>query len=139
VKLTTHLELVPRSKNAWSCTSTPQHAFMVWCSIKKVAQGQLYLLLYYYYYYYYYYHHHHHHHYHLLLLLLHLPTAGSLSRRRYCFCCCCCCYYYYYYYYYNKSKGWEVEVASNGIKCIPNSKKLCQFLLKFKGGTHNAQ
>jgi hypothetical protein len=30
-------------KNAWSYTSTPQYAFMAWCSIK--AQGQLYLLL----------------------------------------------------------------------------------------------
>jgi hypothetical protein len=28
-------------KNAWSYTSTPQYAFMAWCSIK--AQGQLYL------------------------------------------------------------------------------------------------
>jgi hypothetical protein len=27
-------------KNAWSYTSTPQHAFMAWCSVK--AQGQLY-------------------------------------------------------------------------------------------------
>jgi hypothetical protein len=40
----THLHLVPRSKNAWSCTSTPQCAFMAWCSVKKKAQGQLYLL-----------------------------------------------------------------------------------------------
>jgi hypothetical protein len=29
-------------KNAWSCTSTPQYAFMSWCSVE--AQGQLYLL-----------------------------------------------------------------------------------------------
>jgi hypothetical protein len=35
VKLTTHLHLVPRSKNAWSYTSTPQYAFMVWLSVKK--------------------------------------------------------------------------------------------------------
>jgi hypothetical protein len=28
VKLTTHLHLVPRSKNEWSYTSTPQYAFM---------------------------------------------------------------------------------------------------------------
>jgi hypothetical protein len=28
-------------KNAWSYTSTPQYAFMAWCSVK--AQGQLYL------------------------------------------------------------------------------------------------
>jgi hypothetical protein len=35
--------LVPKSKNEWSYTSTPQYAFMVWCSVK--AQGQLYLYL----------------------------------------------------------------------------------------------
>jgi hypothetical protein len=35
VKLTTHLQLVPRSKNAWSYTSTPQYVFMAWCSVKK--------------------------------------------------------------------------------------------------------
>jgi hypothetical protein len=23
----------PRSKNEWSYTSTPQHAFMAWCSV----------------------------------------------------------------------------------------------------------
>jgi hypothetical protein len=40
VKLTTHLYLVPRSNNAWSCTSTPLYAFKAWCSVK--AQGQLY-------------------------------------------------------------------------------------------------
>jgi hypothetical protein len=34
VKLTTHLRLVPRSKNGWSCTFTPQYAFMAWCSVK---------------------------------------------------------------------------------------------------------
>jgi hypothetical protein len=28
VKLTTHLHLVPRSKNKWSYTSTPQYVFM---------------------------------------------------------------------------------------------------------------
>jgi len=33
VKLTAHLRLVPRSKNGWSCTSTPQYAFMAWCSV----------------------------------------------------------------------------------------------------------
>jgi hypothetical protein len=31
-------------KSAWSYTSTPQYAFMVWCLVK--AQGQLYLYLY---------------------------------------------------------------------------------------------
>jgi hypothetical protein len=35
MKLTTHLHLVPRSKNEWSYTSTPQHAFMARCSVKK--------------------------------------------------------------------------------------------------------
>jgi hypothetical protein len=34
VKLTTHLHLVPRSKNEWSYTSTPQYTFMAWCSVK---------------------------------------------------------------------------------------------------------
>jgi hypothetical protein len=42
VKLTTHLHLVLRSKNELSYTSTPQYAFMAWCSVE--AQGQLYLL-----------------------------------------------------------------------------------------------
>jgi hypothetical protein len=35
LKLTTHLHLVPRSKNEWICTSTPQYGFMAWCSVKK--------------------------------------------------------------------------------------------------------
>jgi hypothetical protein len=35
VKLSTYLHRVPRSKNAWSYTSTPQYAFMAWCSVKK--------------------------------------------------------------------------------------------------------
>jgi hypothetical protein len=26
---------MPRSKNAWSYTSTPQYFFMAWCSVKK--------------------------------------------------------------------------------------------------------
>jgi hypothetical protein len=39
VNLTTHLHLVPRSKNEWSYTSTPQYTFMAWCSVE--AQGQL--------------------------------------------------------------------------------------------------
>jgi hypothetical protein len=34
VKLTTHLHLVPKSKNVWSYTSIPQYAFMVWCLVK---------------------------------------------------------------------------------------------------------
>jgi hypothetical protein len=34
VKKTTHLRLVPRSKYWWSCTSTPQYAFMAWCSVR---------------------------------------------------------------------------------------------------------
>jgi hypothetical protein len=39
VKLTTHLHLVPRSKNAWSCNSTPQYAFVAWCLVKYRANG----------------------------------------------------------------------------------------------------
>jgi len=39
----THLLLLPRSKNAWSYTSTPKCASMAWCSVK--AQGQLYLFV----------------------------------------------------------------------------------------------
>jgi len=39
--MTTHLHLVPRPKNEWSCTFTPQYAFMAWCLVK--AEGQLYL------------------------------------------------------------------------------------------------
>jgi hypothetical protein len=42
VKLTTHLQLVPRSKNEWNYTPTPQYSSMAWCSVK--AQGQLHLL-----------------------------------------------------------------------------------------------
>jgi hypothetical protein len=38
-KLTTQLHLVPRSKNAWIYTTTPQYAFMAWCLVKKKAQG----------------------------------------------------------------------------------------------------
>jgi hypothetical protein len=34
VKLTIHLHIVPRLKNAWSYTSTPQYVFMVWCLVK---------------------------------------------------------------------------------------------------------
>jgi hypothetical protein len=34
---------MPRSKNAWSYTSTPQYSFMALYSVKKV-QGELYLL-----------------------------------------------------------------------------------------------
>jgi hypothetical protein len=36
--------LVPGSKNEWTYTSTPQYAFMAWCSVK--GQGQLYLYIY---------------------------------------------------------------------------------------------
>jgi hypothetical protein len=45
MKLTTHLHLVPRLKNEWSYTSTPQYAFMGWCSVKE--QGRLHLTSYY--------------------------------------------------------------------------------------------
>jgi hypothetical protein len=46
MKLTTLLNLVPRSKNAWSYTSTP--TMPSWCGVqfRKKAQGQLYLYLY---------------------------------------------------------------------------------------------
>jgi hypothetical protein len=37
VKLTTHLHLVPRSKNEWSYTSTPPYAFMAWCLVKALG------------------------------------------------------------------------------------------------------
>jgi len=45
VEQTTHLHLVPRSKNAWSYISTDQYAFMAYCSVRKKAQGQIYLCL----------------------------------------------------------------------------------------------
>jgi hypothetical protein len=32
--LTTHLHQVPRSKNEWSYTSTPQYALIAWCLVK---------------------------------------------------------------------------------------------------------
>jgi hypothetical protein len=35
VKLTTHLHLVPRTKNVWSYTSTPQYTFMAWGSVER--------------------------------------------------------------------------------------------------------
>jgi hypothetical protein len=34
VKVTTHLHLVPRSKNAWNYISTRQYAFMAWFLVK---------------------------------------------------------------------------------------------------------
>jgi hypothetical protein len=40
-----HIHLVPRSRNTWSYTSTPQHTFMAWCSVKKTVEGQIYLYL----------------------------------------------------------------------------------------------
>jgi hypothetical protein len=38
VKLTTHLHLVPRSKNAWNYNFTPQYAFMAWYSVKSTGK-----------------------------------------------------------------------------------------------------
>jgi len=35
---TTHLHLVPRSKNEWNYTSTPQYALMAWCSVRNHRQ-----------------------------------------------------------------------------------------------------
>jgi hypothetical protein len=41
VKLTTHLNLVPRSRMRGAIPPLPQYACVAWCSVK--AQGQLYL------------------------------------------------------------------------------------------------
>jgi len=46
VKLITHLYLAPRSKNAWSYTSTPQYAFMEWFSVKNSTGTTLLLQVY---------------------------------------------------------------------------------------------
>jgi len=35
MKLTSHLHLVLRSKNAWSYTSTPLNIFKAWCFAKR--------------------------------------------------------------------------------------------------------
>jgi heme/copper-type cytochrome/quinol oxidase subunit 4 len=35
VKLIILLHLVPKSKNEWSYTSTPQYALMAWCLVKQ--------------------------------------------------------------------------------------------------------
>jgi hypothetical protein len=35
------LHLVPRSKNERSYTSTPQYAFMGWCSVKRKQRGNV--------------------------------------------------------------------------------------------------
>jgi hypothetical protein len=34
IKLTTHLHLVQRSRNAWSYTTLPQYVFIAWCLVK---------------------------------------------------------------------------------------------------------
>jgi hypothetical protein len=44
MKLTTHLHLVLRSKNEWSYTSTPQYAFMAWCSVKAQLPAPIHVL-----------------------------------------------------------------------------------------------
>jgi len=36
VKLTTHLHLVPRSRNVWIYASTHPHVFMAWCLVECV-------------------------------------------------------------------------------------------------------
>jgi hypothetical protein len=41
VKLTTHLHLLPGSKNAWRYISTPQYTFMAWCLVKKSTRPTL--------------------------------------------------------------------------------------------------
>jgi hypothetical protein len=43
VKLTTHLYIVSRSKNAWCYTSTPQYIFMSWCLVKHRDNFTFYL------------------------------------------------------------------------------------------------
>jgi hypothetical protein len=42
VKLTTHLQQVPRSETSGAIPPLPQHAFKAWCSVK--TQRQLYFL-----------------------------------------------------------------------------------------------
>jgi hypothetical protein len=36
MKLTIHLQLVPRPRNAWSYTSSLQYVFVAWCSVKHM-------------------------------------------------------------------------------------------------------
>jgi hypothetical protein len=38
-----HSSLVPRSKNAWSYTSTPQYVFVAWCLVKHRGNFYFYL------------------------------------------------------------------------------------------------
>jgi hypothetical protein len=42
---TTHLLLVPRSKNGWRCTFTPSYAFMAWYSGERRACNLIYVQL----------------------------------------------------------------------------------------------
>jgi len=49
----THLHLVPRLRMCEVIPPLPQYSFMVWCSVKKNAQEQLYLYLHLYLYLYY--------------------------------------------------------------------------------------
>jgi len=44
VKLTTHLHLLPKSKNAWSYTSIPQYVLIAWCLVKHRDNFNFYLL-----------------------------------------------------------------------------------------------
>jgi hypothetical protein len=37
MKLTTHLNLVPRSKMHGAISPLPQYAFMAWCSVKSIG------------------------------------------------------------------------------------------------------
>jgi hypothetical protein len=44
VNLTTHLHLVPRSKDERNYTSIPQYVFMAWCLVKHRDKFTFYLL-----------------------------------------------------------------------------------------------
>jgi hypothetical protein len=46
VRLTTHLHLVPRSRMRGAIPPIPRYVFMVWCSVKKKEQGQIFLNFY---------------------------------------------------------------------------------------------
>jgi hypothetical protein len=43
--LTTHLSLVPRSKNVWRYALLPQYVFMAWCLVKDRDKIYLYIMM----------------------------------------------------------------------------------------------
>jgi len=45
VELTTHLQLLRRSKNVWSYAFTPQYVLMVWCLVKHRDNFTFYLFM----------------------------------------------------------------------------------------------